>query len=69
MVKLNLKTIVLLTLFASNFTNAQNKIAEQKAKLTEAKMTDDERFSIITSLVGYVPTLGIPKDERIPNIF
>ena len=30
-------------------------------------MNDDERFALITSLVGGVPSLGIPKDERIPE--
>ena len=40
---------------------------DEKAKVVEQKMTEDERFSLLTSLVGYVPTLGIPKDPRIPD--
>ncbi|WP_322970096.1 glycoside hydrolase family 3 N-terminal domain-containing protein [Faecalibacter sp. LW9] len=40
---------------------------KKKAKDTEAKMTDDEHFSLITSLIGDVPTLGISKDDRIPD--
>ena len=59
--------IIIFTLMASLSLHAQNTFAEKKAKETEAKMTDDERFSLITSLVGYVPTLGIPKDDRIPD--
>ncbi|MCW3161699.1 glycoside hydrolase family 3 protein [Chryseobacterium oryctis] len=47
--------------------HAQQKSPDQRAKETEQKMTDDERFSLITSLVGYVPSLGIPKDSRIPD--
>lgn len=40
---------------------------DEKAKLVEQQMTDEERFSLLTSLVGYVPSLGIPKDPRIPE--
>lgn len=48
-------------------SKAQRIDASQKAKQTEARMTDHERFSLLTSLVGYVPSLGIPKDDRIPD--
>lgn len=47
--------------------HAQKTDAMQKAKDTEAKMTNDERFQLLTSLVGYVPSLGIAKDDRIPD--
>jgi beta-glucosidase len=30
-------------------------------------MTDDERFSLIISLMGAVPSIGVPRDERIPE--
>ena len=33
---------------------------------TESKMTDDERFSLIVSLLGAVPSIGVPRDKRIP---
>src|SRR5215472_8813851 len=41
--------------------------AEAKARETEAKMTDDERFSLIVSLIGAVPSIGVPRDKRIPE--
>lgn len=37
------------------------------ARETEAKMTDDERFSLVISLMGPVPTIGVPRDKRIPE--
>jgi len=30
-------------------------------------MTDDERFSLIISLIGAVPLIGLPRDKRIPE--
>jgi len=30
-------------------------------------MTDDERFSLVISLLGAVPSLGVPRDRRIPD--
>jgi beta-glucosidase len=30
-------------------------------------MTDDERFSLIVSVIGPVPLIGIPRDKRIPE--
>jgi beta-glucosidase len=30
-------------------------------------MTDDERFSLIVSLIGAVPSFGVPRDKRIPR--
>jgi len=41
--------------------------AEAKARETEAKMTDDERFSLVVSLIGAVPSIGVPRDKRIPE--
>jgi beta-glucosidase len=38
---------------------------DQRARETEAQMTDDERFSLIISLLG--PALGLPRDKRIPE--
>jgi beta-glucosidase len=40
---------------------------DQRARETEQKMTDDERFSLIISLLGPVPSLGVPRDKRIPE--
>ncbi|MGX9394138.1 beta-glucosidase (plasmid) [Nitrobacteraceae bacterium UC4446_H13] len=30
-------------------------------------MTDDERFALIVSLIGAVPSIGMPRDKRIPD--
>jgi len=39
---------------------------EAQARETEQKMTDDERFSLIISLLGPVPSI-VPRDPRIPE--
>jgi len=41
--------------------------AESKARETEAKMTDDERFSLIISLIGSPPGGTFPPDPRVPK--
>src|SRR5262245_39824445 len=41
--------------------------ADIRAREVEEEMTDDERFSLIISLLGAVPSLGVPRDERIPE--
>jgi beta-glucosidase len=41
--------------------------ADQRAREIERQMTDDERFSLIVSLIGAVPLIGVPRDERIPE--
>src|SRR5262245_55810214 len=40
---------------------------DERARAIEATMTDDERFSLIISLIGAVPTIGMPRDKRIPE--
>jgi beta-glucosidase len=45
---------------------AQNKTPEERARDTEQKMTDDERFSLIISLLG--PATIVPRDPRIPAV-
>ena len=40
---------------------------DERARATEAQMTDDERFSLIISLIGAVPSIGVPRDKRIPE--
>jgi beta-glucosidase len=46
---------------------AQDASPEERAKAVEQQMTDDERFSFIVSLIGAVPTIGMPRDKRIPE--
>ncbi|HMR49575.1 MAG TPA: beta-glucosidase [Arachnia sp.] len=38
-----------------------------RAAEAEAQMTDDERFTLLVSLIGAVPAIGIPRDQRIPE--
>jgi beta-glucosidase len=47
--------------------DTQDTAADTRARETEAKMTDDERFSLIISLIGPVPSIGVPRDKRIPE--
>src|SRR5262245_23739210 len=48
-------------------TPANDAQADARARETEQKMTDEERFSLIISLLGPVPSLGVPRDKRIPE--
>jgi len=52
-------------------TSTESKSSElspdERARETEHKMTDDERFSLIVSLIGAVPSVGVPRDRRIPE--
>ena len=40
---------------------------DDRARATESAMTDDERFSLVISLMGAVPSVGVPRDARIPE--
>ena len=50
---------------ANTVSFAQVSDADVRARETEQQMTDDERFSIITSVIGFVASIGIPRDPRI----
>src|SRR5262249_2298761 len=61
---------VLLTLLAlapTAVAPAQESNSDARAQETERKLTDDERFSLIVSLIGAVPSIGVPRDPRIPE--
>ncbi len=45
---------------------AQGQTADERARQTEQQMTDDERFSMLVSVIGAIPSIGVPRDERIP---
>jgi len=45
---------------------AQDASPDERAKAVEQQMTDDERFSLLVSLIGAVPLIGVPRDMRIP---
>src|SRR5262245_23606459 len=52
---------------ATPFKPADDASIDARARATEAKMTDDERFALVISLLGPVPSLGVPRDTRIPE--
>jgi beta-glucosidase len=52
---------------AATSAQAQDATPDERARITEQKMTDDERFSLIISLMGAVPSIGMPRDKRIPE--
>ena len=43
------------------FKPADDAAIDARARETEAKMTDDERFALIVSLIGAVPAIGVPQ--------
>ncbi len=58
--------VSLLVPLGSGVAVAQGPSPDERARRTEQQMTDDERFSLLISLIGAVPGLGIPRDPRIP---
>jgi beta-glucosidase len=48
-------------------SDAASDSPDERARATEAQMTDDERFSLIISLIGAVPAIGVSRDKRIPE--
>src|SRR5262245_56780234 len=40
---------------------------DARARESEPKMTDDERFTLLVSLIGAVPSIGVRRDKRIPE--
>src|SRR5262250_1761047 len=51
----------------SSTSSAAELSPDDRARETEQRMTDDERFSLIISLIGAVPSIGVPRDRRIPE--
>src|SRR5262245_41493557 len=47
--------------------HAQDASPDERARMTEQQMTDDERFSLVVSLIGAVPSIGVLRDKRIPE--
>ncbi|HEY6983476.1 MAG TPA: glycoside hydrolase family 3 C-terminal domain-containing protein [Pseudolabrys sp.] len=60
-------TVALGAAMASTPAHAQGASPDERARETEQKMTDDERFSLIISLIGAIPSIGVPRDKRIPE--
>lgn len=46
---------------------ARESSADTRAREVEQQMTDDERLSLIVSMMGASASLGIPRDPRIPQ--
>jgi beta-glucosidase len=57
----------LLTMTLSGVAQGQAASPDERARETEHQMTDDERFSLIISLIGAIPSMGVPRDKRIPE--
>jgi hypothetical protein len=49
---------ITLTMSPSGAAQGQTALPDERARETEAKMTDDERFSLIVSVIGAIPSLG-----------
>jgi beta-glucosidase len=58
--------ILLVVAATSAFQQSDDASIDARARATEEKMSDDERFSLLVSLLGPVPSLGVPRDKRIP---
>jgi beta-glucosidase len=56
-----------LTTALSGAAQGQAASPDERARETERQMTDDERFSLIISLIGAIPSMGVPRDQRIPE--
>ena len=41
--------------------------ADRRAQEIERQMTDDERFSLVISVIGATSLMGGGRDERIPE--
>ncbi len=57
--------MLLLAIVTPTIAPAQEESADERARKTEAQMTDDERFGLIHSLMIIVFTTG-KRDERVP---
>ena len=52
--------------FVSTPTSAQDALPDERAKMTEQQMTDEERVSLLVSVMGSNPVLSV-RDKRIPE--
>ena len=56
-----------LTMALSGAAQGQAASPDERAREIEQQMTDEERFSLLVSLIGAVPSIGVPRDKRIPE--
>ncbi|TWH24531.1 MULTISPECIES: hypothetical protein [unclassified Aminobacter] len=47
---------------------SQESDADVRARETEQQMTDDERFSLLISVLGNVPGASVPADPRVADL-
>lgn len=47
---------------------SQESEADVRARETEQRMTDDERFSLLVSILGNVPGASVPADPRVADL-
>src|SRR5262245_20633973 len=52
---------------ATPFKPADDATIDARAREIEAKMIDDERFALLVSLIGAIPSMGVLRDKRIPE--
>jgi beta-glucosidase len=48
-------------------TASQAEDPDTRAHAVEAQLTDDERFQLIISVIGAVPSIGMPRHPSIPE--
>jgi beta-glucosidase len=58
--------IALLFGACASVAHAQDRSPDQRARETEAQMTDDERFEMIYSIMGAASIIGMKRDPRLP---
>ena len=51
----------------TKLTAAQESRADRRAREVEQQMTDDERFSLLVSVMGENPVVPLTRDERVPR--
>jgi beta-glucosidase len=59
--------VLLVTYFAPTVALAQKLSPDERARITEQKMTDEERFPLLISMLGYVHGGTFPPDPGIPK--
>ena len=60
--------MMLLALVTPTVAPAQGGSPDERARATEARMTDDERFSLLISILGNVPGGALAPDPRVKDI-
>src|SRR5262249_56189411 len=59
-------TLAVGTAIIATRAHAQDASPDERARITEQQMTDDERFSLVVSLIGALPSIAVPRATPIP---